>query len=243
MSDSPNASKPIGKIPTPYGKMIDVYFDRSKHVDEDNCYFHDLNGCMDLFGVYGEENRKKCADAVKSRTINSGINSLVFMEFGGHKVPKVPIPAADESVYQRISLPIEAQNVVENWVDIALEAKNWTDRAARLIDPALALSIEQSKTFNLPADILDAVTALSFGHMITSGLEHLHETEIDCIEAAAIYSISLHEAWRAAGIQWLKPFRKTWFKDWKRERPVYREAARLMREVDESVPVWLGSDN
>lgn len=244
MAGTEGLQKPIGKIPSPYGTMIDVYFDRSRHVDEDECYFHDMNGCMDIAGVYGEENRKKCYAAIKSRTSsNSKVTMQVFVDHGGHTVPKVPIPATDESVYKRIELPVEGQNVIENWVDIALEASNWTDRAARLIDPALAQSIQHSKTFNLPADIRDAVIALSFGHMITSGLEHLHEEEIDCLEAAAIYSLSLHEAWRAAGIKWLKPFRKTWFKDWKQERPVYREAARLMREVDENVPAWLGSDN
>ena len=241
MAGTEGLPNPIGKIPSPYGTMIDVYFDRSRHVDEDECYFHDMNGCMDVAGVYGDENRKKCFEAIKKSAPSGKVKMQIFLDHGGHTVPKVALPKAEESVYKRFAFPSEVQHVIENWVDIALETSNWTERAARLIDPGITQALASSRDWSLPVDIRDTVISLSLGHMITSSLEHLNEPEIDCIEAAAIYSLTLHEGWRAAGIEWLQPFRKTWFKDWKRDKPVYREAATIIRAVDTDVPSWLAA--
>jgi hypothetical protein len=231
----------IGEMPSPYGRPVAVFFDRSKHVNEDDCYFFDIDGTMTMAGIFDEDSRRKCAKQVNENSAAGTVRMEIFAQHGGHPVPKVSLPRPTESVYKRFALPQEAMNVVENWVDMALDQKDWTNRAEAILTEALPKCLEQTLSWNLPTDIRDPVIALSTSHMLTSSFEHLPDTEIDTIEAAAMFCLTLHEEWRNAGIEWLVPFRKTWFRAWVKKRPVYRNFARRMRSVDPDLPKWLFS--
>ena len=77
--------------------------------------------------------------------------------------------------------------------------------------------------------------------IVTSALEHLAEKEIDCLEAAAFYALSVHDKWQEAGLRWLNPVADTWFKDWVAERPTYRKFAKLSKESGEKLPPWIAA--
>lgn len=226
---------PIGNIPSPYGVLIPVYFDRTKAANEDDCYFHDIDGAMSLAGVYGMENRQRCkADVDKASKSGSVIFSL-FEKHGGHKIPRRPLIRPSEPVYPSLP-PGDAFNLpTENWVTLTLDQLDWTKRAAVLLD-LIGGNMEAAKDWDLPKEL----QALALAQLLTASLEHLTESEIDCLEAAAIYTLTLHyDAWSSSAIDWLRPFRETWLRDWIAERPVYREFAQRMVKINDALPDWL----
>lgn len=82
---------------------------------------------------------------------------------------------------------------------------------------------------------LVASLALGVRIVLSAALEHLAEKEIDCLEAAAFYSLSALSEWQAPALEWLKPVAETWWRDWARARPAI---GRLAAHCDD-LPVWL----
>jgi len=234
------AMNKIGAIPSPYGVPINVYFDRTRADDEADCYFHDMDGCMTMAGIHDPAARSRCKEAVKAVMGRGGIPFQVFTDHGGHKVPKVaitsPLVPAYTEMKSILSHSTEAKAVVENWVTLALDQRDWATRTTAFLE-ATGSARKSMKEWSAP----DFVGGIVLSKSMTAGIEHLAETEIDCLEAAAFYAISSHQMWRAAGVSWLEQFRGTWFRDWARKRPAYRRLACACTEAFPDIPAWLVS--
>lgn len=227
--------KPIGHYPTPYGVSVPVYFDRGRHDDEAECYFHDIDGCMTLVGIYGESNRQRCRAELKANLGKGGVPFEIFLKHGGRKALYVDLAKPADPVYPRLPHDMDMDIPIENWVTLTMEHAWWHTRADILLE-IIASNLDNSETWDLPQEI----HALALSQMLTASLEHLTEKDIDCIEAAAIYALTLHyREWSAPAVEWLTPFRKTWFRDWIAKRPAYGRFAKLMRIINPELPKWI----
>lgn len=227
--------EPIGKLPTSYGVSVPVYFDRGRSAVEDECYFHDIDGCMTLAGVHGKENRERCASEVKAALGRGKIDFNVFMKHGGHKARYVDLKKPRDPVYPRLPRDMEIDIPVENWVTMVMDHAAWNRRVDTLLN-IIGSNLDNSETWDLP----QGVHALALSQLLTASLEHLVEKEIEGIEAAAMYALTLHYSeWSKPGIEWLTPFRKTWFADWMNARPIYGRFAKLMRVINPELPEWV----
>jgi len=227
--------KPIGQLPTPYGVSVPVYFDRSRHVDENECYFHDIDGCMTMAGVHGERNRQRCKDEIKANLGKGGVPFDIFLKHGGRKMLYIDLEKPANPVYPRLPHDMDMDIPIENWVTLVMEHARWNTRAETLLD-IIASNLDNSETWDMPQEI----HALALSQMLTASLEHLTETEMDCIEAAAMYALTLHYSeWSKPAVEWLTPFRDTWFRDWNAGRPNYSRFAKLMRIINPELPSWI----
>jgi hypothetical protein len=227
---------PVGTFPTPYGVSVPVF---PPDKPDAGYYLFDLEGIMTCAGIHDPATRARCREAVKAvNGLTSGdLCSLVFDKWG-HRPPRVvlpPVGSADSEYNDINNIPelFEARVVCNNWIDRITEHHRWCDRA---IDFQEMLD-GHVETFNgrMPHEFL----AFALSRILTSVLENLGETEIDCLEAAAFYALSSHEAWHKAAIDWLQPFRRTWWADWIKARPKYRRFARMILKIDPDAPRWL----
>lgn len=241
---SASSMKPIGKIPTPYGQKIDVYFDRSRSINEEDCYFHTMDDCMTIAGVHGKRNRAACWSELQKSSKSGAVQFEIFLKYGGRKMVYATLPRPETSIYELLPDVKGIKDIAENWVTLTMDQKDWFDRSATLLEVCIAGSLEQAKTFSIPVNLADTTIGISLGFLITIALEHLAETEVSSLEAAAFYALSEHVGWRKAALEWLSPIKDTWFADWKRERPVYRRLARVRRKIHRDIPAWVGgADN
>ena len=157
------------------------------------------------------------------------------LEHGGSRSPHMVLPpvGSADSAYNDIPESFEAREVCDNWIDRIAEQHRWCDRASHFQE----MLDGHVETFNgrMPHEFL----AFALSRILTSVLENLGETEIDCLEAAAFYALSSHEAWRKAAVERLQPFRRTWWADWIKARPKYRRFARMTLKIHCDVPSWL----
>ena len=228
---------PIGTIPSPYGVPIKVFHDPERSTNPDDCYFHDANDCMTMAGVYNPDDRQKCFAAMKALMGRGGMTFQVFLEHGGHKIPREPLVKPIARAYDELRDIVgdgDGRAAVENWATLCLDHTEWAARAKAMLD-AIGAARKEMKSWHAPG----FVGALSLAKLTTGGMEHLAEREIDCLESAAIYAVSAHAQWREAGVLWLEPFRHTWFADWIRTRPVYRRHVADCREAFTELPAWL----
>lgn len=230
--------KSIGTIPSPYGVPLKVFFDPERSDNKDACYFHDADDCMTMAGIYSPADRARCHLAMKRCMGRGGMSFQVFLDHGGHKIPREPLKQPQAKAYDELRLIVangDGREPVENWVTLCLDHTDWAARADAMLTAIRSARKAMKKDWAAPGMVI----ALSTSKLATAGLEHLVEQEIDCLEAAALYAVSAHEQWRKAGVRWLTPFRDTWFADWIKKRPVYRHHAADCREVFAEMPAWL----
>ncbi|MCJ2033165.1 hypothetical protein [Methylobacterium sp. J-068] len=223
-------ANPIGHIPSPYGKPVAVFQDEQVP----GGYVHDLDGCMDIAGIHDPLARDRCKTELKAKCAQGGIRFEIFLEHGGRMVPKVPLTKPSEPVYPTLPRDMSMDIPTENWATLAMDQPHWCKRAEAMLD-ILGSNLEQVKEWDAPPEVL----AIGLSLLLTASLEHLVEDEIDCIEAAAFYALTTHPAWSKAGVEWLKPFRTSWFADWIAARPAYREFAGLCRNINTTLPGWI----
>ncbi|MCJ2126804.1 hypothetical protein [Methylobacterium sp. J-077] len=225
-----NASKPYGTFPTPYGVTVPVYLPNQINPADPEQVLFSMDGTAIFAGIHDVAERKRfAADAQRLGRMPD------FEDYGGGLIPKVPLSKPREPAYPRVS-GMEADVPIEAWTTGMLDRFRWCDRADFLID--LIGENQEQATWSRDA-IVEEIYPLGLSIVLTAALEHLCETEIDCIEAAALYALTEHEEWREAGIAWLRPFRETWFRDWRDGHPRYRAFANRMVKVF-ALPRWLG---
>lgn len=233
--------KPIGQIPSPYGPMINVFHEPGRHIDPDLCYFHDMNGVMDMAGVYGKENRESCFREVKARATDNSVTFDILTKHGGRPVSHTPLPVPARPVYPDLPKTHAMQIPTENWVTLVMDASDWHQRS-QLLEKPIRLCFDASQDWQTPEDLRGTVVSIGICYLLTAALEHLHETEIDCIQAAAFYALTLHDDWSSAGLNWLLPFKDTWLSDWLKEHPSFVELARGCRIANPELPAWIAGD-
>lgn len=229
----------IGSIPGPYGKPVDVYC----HDDETDpeAFHHDIAGCMDIAGIHDPRQRKECEAAFSAQTKagRSAVPFQIFLDHGGRTVPKKAIVKPSKPATLDIPRDYTIQTVAGNWATLALDHPEWASRADALLD-VIDGGTKEARSWTMAThDGFEVVHSLSLSILVTSAIEHLTETEIDCLEQAAFYAMATHDEWSKAGVEWLKPFRKTWFRDWALARPRWQAFASGMRKVNRDLPVWI----
>ncbi|MEZ5782751.1 MAG: hypothetical protein R3D70_14240 [Rhizobiaceae bacterium] len=226
--------KPIGQFPTPYGVSIPVFFDRGRSAKEEDCFFHDIDGCMTMAGIYDVADRDRCKAEFKGNKPGY-VTFDLLLKNGGRKVPRVSIAKPRDPVYPQMPHGMVTEVPIENWVTLVLDHAAWHTRAVSLLE-AIGSNLDDSEKWAFPQEL----HALALSQMMTASIEHLVETEIDCIEAAAMYALCLHYAeWATPAVSWLEPFSQTWFRQWVAERPVYRRFANLVRIINPDLPEWI----
>lgn len=229
---------PFGNIPGPYGKSIAVY--RHEVEADPDAFHHDLNGCMDMAGIHDARQREACEKALKTKIGEGrGVPFQLLLDHGGRKVPKKVITKPAKPATLEIPFDPKIREVADNWATLVLDHSDWAARSAALLD-VIEGSTKEARSWTIGAhDGFEVVHSFSLSILVTSAIEHLVETEIDCLEQAAFYAMTTHEEWSQAGVDWLKPFRKTWFRDWALARPFWQTLASGMRKVNRDLPVWI----
>ena len=219
--------QPYGFFPTPYGVSVPVYRPADPNPQDPDAYLFTIEGTALVAGIYDKDQRARfIVDADRLG------GCPAFEPYGGHKLPTVPLPRPDDPLYPK--MPGKDLTPVEEWVTGALDHPNWSDRAAFLIG-IIGDNMEQD---GIGDEALYDLYPLTISTLLTVTLEHLGETEVDCIEAAALYAVSMHSEYFDAGLAWLEPFRSTWFRDWVADRPRYAAFARALQEPLQ-LPDWL----
>lgn len=230
--------KAIGQIPSPYGTLMDVFHDPKRNPDPDLCFFHTMEDCMTLAGVYGAENRKRCFEEISRRGPDQLIDFDVFMRHGGRKAKYTPLTKPAGSIYQTLPKTHGIEVPLENWVTLVMDQPDWYRRGEGLLS-AISSCIDGSKEWSSQSDVSKMAFAIGVQSLLTAALEHLHETDISCLEAAAFYALSVHGQWVDAGLEWLEPIRNTWFRDWLAKRPSYSAFAEFCRVANPYLPTWI----
>lgn len=221
----------LGFIPGPYGRDIGVH---RGNVGGDDEYVFDFDASMDFAGIYHKHDRDACRAAYDRLSGRGSVPFDIFLDNGGCKIPKEKIVRPKHAVYPTLPMKDAPGIPIENWVTLCMDAENWRDRA-KAFGEICASNFESAKSWNMPPEIL----AVGLQHLITASLEHLAEQEIDCLEAAAFYALTMHDDWRGAGLRWLKPFRSTWFRDWVQKNPGYATMAKTCRAANPDLPKWI----
>lgn len=224
----------IGTMPTPYGIIIDVF----ECPDDPEGATLSTEGAALLAGIHSAERRAAFAKRVREA---GRLDTDWLDDFGGRAPPRIALNRPTKPIYPTLPHDIEMDIPVECFVTLLMDQPHWCERAAALLS-AVNDNMEQAEGWQARALPMPKIMGLALGLIATGGLEHLHEQEIDCIEAAAIYALSEHPQWRDAGLAWLKPFRQTWFRDWRDARPAYRRWASARIEEGSALPAWLAGE-
>lgn len=220
--------KQVGTFPTAYGVAVPTF--EKEGVSPDDEVLFDMDGCMTMMGMHGPIQREACRAATRGRT---SMPLDFFERHGGQKIPRIPIERPTQPAY--LSFPAEVKDMVpvERWIDLILYTPRWCDRAEALLG-IIGGNLEQD--LDMPKEIM----AFSMSILLTCALEHAAEKEIDCLEAAAFYALTIQNHWAEAGARWLEPMRKTWFRDWVKERPRYTAFASALRPaLVKPFPRWI----
>ncbi|AWB26207.1 hypothetical protein DA075_35660 (plasmid) [Methylobacterium currus] len=231
MSTTPASGKltPSGTFPTPYGVAVPVFEPPAPDPSGEEHVLFSMDGTATCAGIHDPEQRRRfIEEATRTGRFPR------FEDFGGHAVPRVLLPRPRDPAYPRIpqveGMPAEA------WITGLMDRFRWCDRAEFLV----SIIGENLDQIGAGRALAEEFFPIALSVLLTGALEHVPEPEIDCLEAAAFYAVSEHAEWRAAGLQWLTPFRETWFRDWRDARPSYARFASLLTPVY-GLPAWLGS--
>ncbi|MFG1278258.1 hypothetical protein [Xanthobacter autotrophicus] len=226
--------KPAGHIPSPYGVPLAVFEDPSEPKASDNRYFHDMDACITLAGIHDPDSRARCKAALKAAMGKGGVPFQIFLDHGGRKIPKEPIPRPSKPVYPCLPRGFEMDIPIENWVTLVLDHPDWCGRAEVLLK-IIEENMDRSDGFDLPPEII----GLSLQALLTATIEHVSDTQIDCLEASALLALTSHREWTEPAIRWLAPIRDTWFADWKKSRASYRQFAGICCTINPDLPGWI----
>lgn len=223
------APQPYGTFPTPYGVTVPVFRpDPVDPADPEQVLFG-MDATAICAGIHDKAERERFAADAQRLGCMPAIES-----YGGHTLPKVKLSKPRTPAYPRIT-GTEADLPIEAWTTGMLDRARWCDRAAFLTD--IIGQNQEGATWSRDGFMAE-VYPLGLSIMLTAALEHLCESEIDCIEAAALYALTEHKEWREAGTRWLSPFRNTWFRDWRDAHPRYIAFAQGLTPVF-GIPAWL----
>jgi hypothetical protein len=228
-----SALRKIGTFPTPYGISVDV-FDANDPRDPEAFVFSPDSAAL-TGGIHSTEQR---AAFVRRCEEIGGVNLAIMKDFGGGPPPRINLKPPKRPIYPSLPQGNDMDIPTEAFVTMLMDRHRWCDRVGALL-PAVEGNLIQAEGWEASAFPMPKVMGLAMGLLVTAALEHLHETEIDCIEAAAVYALSEHKQWSASGVEWLTPFKDTWARDWIETRPAYRRWAAARISEGSKLPAWL----
>lgn len=101
-----------------------------------------------------------------------------------------PLTRIEQKFYPLLPAETQRQPFMEQWIDAALHARDWHERAAefdRLLQSALMAAILARQ---------ETSTCLgALASYITSAIEHLETSEIVGLDSAWAYRFGLHKEW------------------------------------------------
>ena len=130
-------------MPTPYGVLIKTYRRADLPPEDDAAWVLDAEGSALLAGIYDPAERKRFAEETKRQTQGGpGMRrvKLRIEEFGGHKVPRLPLPRPDRPLYPQ--MPGKDLTPVEAWATGMMDHARWHERAT-FFDGILAENMAQ----------------------------------------------------------------------------------------------------
>lgn len=220
--------QPFGTFPTPYGVSVPVYQPKVIDPADPDQVLFSMDATAICAGIHDKAERARFA--ADAKRIGA---APVFEDYGGHPLPKVALTRPRDPAYPRVAGLI-ADMPVEAWTTGIMDRHRWCDRADFLTD----IIGSNMATIEGHNDLAAEFYPLALSVVLTASLEHLCESEIDCIEAAAFYVLTEHEEWRTAALKWLTPFRETWFRDWRDAKPDYIAFASPIAKAF-ALPAWL----
>lgn len=194
-----------------------------------------------MLGIHDPEKRRGFADDLRALMKTGGSMDPLVAKFGGGKPARIPIQSPARAIYPTIPNDrgtgdatdgASLRDAVDSWVAIVADAPRWHERADTILD---CIAKQAAEFGTMRRDL----AGMAMSNIVTAVLENLGEKEVNCLQQAAVYALSAHDPWRAAGRDWLLPHRRTWVRDWIAARPVYRRLAHLTGMVHRDVPSWL----
>lgn len=155
----------------------------------------------------------------------------------------VPIPPSPSFIYRILGEDVDdpvthpgvtLRGVADAWADALCLAPSWPARG----DVAVELVGNQMAAL---AGVPGRVAVTSATGMLTAALELLGETDITTVEAAALFALSWHPAWRGAAIMWLGQDGGRSLRSWASARPAYLAAAADVPRPDVALLRFLGA--
>ncbi|MBY6265529.1 hypothetical protein EI613_26940 [Azospirillum sp. 412522] len=231
-------TEPTRQWATPYGVLVTATM---MEIDGKPEPMIDAEGTATLFGIHDPVQRRGFADALRALMETGGDMAPVVANFGGRKPSSIPIPPPRDPVYPTIpsdrtidhgAETVSLRDITDEWVSLLTDSGCWFDRAG---DFLILIERQIAGLASAPRPMV----GVTMSSIVTAMLENMGEAELDRLEPAAFYALTMHDDWRAAGRAWLLPHRGTWVRDWIGERPAYRRLARLTGMVHRDVPSWL----
>lgn len=232
-----NRPAKVGTWPTPYGVSVDVH--DACDPNDPEAFTFSLDAAALAGGIYDPAQRK----AFAQRCTEVGRADLDLIDqFGGGAPPRLKLQPPRKPIYPSLPRGMEMDAPIEAFITLMMDRHRWCDRAEALL-PAVDGNLAHAAGWWPQAPgLMPAVMGLAMSLIVTAALEHLHDQEIDCIEAAAIYALSEHKQWSEAGLHWLSQFKDTWTRDWIAARPAYRRWAAARIGEGSKLPAWLAGE-
>ncbi|WP_042442541.1 hypothetical protein [Azospirillum sp. B510] len=193
-------------------------------------------------GIYGAEKRAAFVLDAEDAERAGGTPSIGELLVRYHWIPNTPrpLPAALPPVYPALvaRLPKPDSQALDSWCARVSGLPGWRQRAPALlsmIDGVIRAGSRPGPGYcDEPSEMGARIT-----RTLTAVLEHLNDPAVDRIEVAAFYALSEHPEWRRPALHWIMDCRQSWWRDWIRERPDYRLAAKLAALHMPFLPTYL----
>jgi len=215
---------------SPYGVFVKIIPDPHTGSDRPEDYVFPLESAAVMAGIYQADERARFCRMVQER---GSFNPADVGDFGGHVVPRVPLPRPKKPISPQIEQEVGADIPLDAWVDELFRQDMWHRRIAWL-EETIDGNLDEAKGWQVPSEIL----AIGLVNVMTAAFEHLPDQELDDLDQAAWFALTSHEEWQKAALKWLTPFKDTWFKDWVAARPRYRRFAAVSRKIND-LPLWI----
>ena len=146
-------------------------------------------------------------------------HSPVFlMPDGSHRAGEI-LERPEQPHYPTMPRALQKMPLTEVWIDGALHARSWHDRAV-VFDQLICELLDSD---NKVSDSMRAAQVL-----LTIAAEHLCEREFTTLDAAQFYRLTLHQQWRAAGESFVLAEGATKVRSWLRLHPGFDRISKVL---------------
>ncbi|WFU37326.1 hypothetical protein QA640_22810 [Bradyrhizobium sp. CB82] len=141
-------------------------------------------------------------------------HSPVFLMADGSRRAGEFLQRPERPHYPTLTRELQRLPLMEIWIDAALHARSWSDRAVAFDQHIRELLASD----NTPCDSMRAAAGL-----LTVAAEHLCERELITLDAAQLYRLTLHHQWRTAGENFIRYHGVTKVRTWLKLHPGFAQ--------------------